>query len=200
MAQWKFKHSRQHYAQTYGISERTVSRMVQRGFPLDDEPAMRVYIAQGAKLPASEPVKGSREIPSGSNESGLKGSIERLRQAELAAHVAYTQAAREGNIQRSTSLQRDWLSLTEQLRKVEQSNPEIEEQNKKTIRLEDLTLELNVLFVRLRQDLETLPKRIALELVSKDEIGIREILSREIDDVILSLYQCKYLKEAERGE
>jgi hypothetical protein len=38
--------------------------------------------------------------------------------------------------------------------------------------------------------------RLALLVCSTDEIGAREILSKEIDSIVRNLYECRYLNGA----
>jgi len=182
------------YCQKYGVSYRTILRWKDSGFPLDDERQTRLLVSTGARftpqLPANGPRNDSTAIP---GALGLSASIARLQQAELATHADYTQARASGDENLAEAKRRQWVSLSEQLRKVEQSTPEIEESNRNSIRVEELDAALGDLFLKLRQDLDSIPKRVSLEIAGKDEITAREVLKREMDEIILALYSCKYL-------
>lgn len=198
MASAPYQHPHKHYAARYGCSLRTIARYAKAGLPLDDEEATRICIAN--QRTGAKPLTLNRAVlPDGprleSNRGlGLSASIERLQEAEAAAHAEYA-AALQGNDQNlAANKLKSWTVLAEQLRKTAQTSPEVEEANKQAISLSDLQSTLNELFVKLRQDLDTLPRRIALELVGKDELSIREILTREVNEIISSLFHCKYFK------
>jgi len=199
MSPCQYQHPLSHYPAVYGVSYRTVLRWSAKGYPLDDGPATRALVA-GQKNGAS----GKSTPPALANaprtlsrpecgELGLAAAIRRLQSAEAAAHAEYEAAQDGGDAAQATARAKAWLALSEQLRKVEQSTPEVEQANKKSLRIDELHSELGSLFVRLRQDLESLGQRIALELVGKDEISIREVLKREAGEIIHALYSCKYL-------
>lgn len=193
MAQSQYQFPLTRYLKVYGVSYRTILRWAEKGYPLDDESATRLLVAsQKNSSGASKSPVPSHSAPSmrSSGALGLAANIRRLQEAEAEAAALYQN---EPDPAIAASHRKAWLAISEQLRKVEQSNPDVEQANKKTLRLEDLQTELSGLFSLLRQDLETLPGRIALELVSKDEIGIREILRREIGEIVFSLHSCKYL-------
>jgi hypothetical protein len=198
MASAPYQHPYKHYAALYGCSLRTIARYAKAGLPLDDEEATRICMAN--QRTGATPLALNRAVlPDGprleSNRGlGLSASIERLQEAEAAAHAEYA-AALQGNDQNlAANKLKSWTVLAEQLRKTAQTSPEVEEANKQAISLSDLQSTLNELFIKLRQDLDTLPRRIALELVGKDELSVREILTREVNEIISSLYLCKYLK------
>jgi len=200
MSPCHFQRPLAHYPAVYGVSYRTILRWAQKGYPLDDEEATKALVS------AQKNGGGSKSIPPSLantprtlraaevGELGLGAAIRRLQAAEAAAHAAYESARAGGDVAQAAGRAKAWLALSEQLRKVEQSTPEVEQANRKTLRLDELQAELGGLFVRLRQDLETVPQRIALELVGRDEIGIREVLKRELEEIVSALYYCKYLE------
>jgi hypothetical protein len=202
-----YKETFSHYAKLYGVGYRTIIRWAHDGVPLDDEAATRLSkgrppattLATPAVVPpsaANGPV--ARRKPFG-GALGLSASIGRLQAAEAAAHADFLDAAADRNEALTAQKQKQWLSLSEQLRKVEQSTPAIAEQNKTAVRLDELQATLSELFTRLRQDLETLPKRCALELVGQDAIGIEQTLKREVEEVVLALFHCRYLEGGSDG-
>jgi hypothetical protein len=194
MAAWQFKHPREHYAQLYAVSPRTVSRWAQKGFPLDDESQTRLLLSAGVKSISHGGANAPRTASGATaGAHGMEASIRRLQAEEARAHADFESARANANATLADLLHKQWLRTSEQLRKVEQSTPEIEEANKNTVRIEEVGAALNDLFLKLRQDLESMPKRIALEAVGQDELGIREIIKREIETVISALYVCKYL-------
>jgi len=192
-ARWKFKFNREHYAQLYGCSVRTVTRYAQEGYPLDDFEETKARIAGKTPFPSSPGVSAD----SSGLALGLKASIQRLQEQEARAYADYS-ANIGGEFE--SQKQKAWLAISEQLRKVEQSTPDIQEANRQSVSKAELRTVLTGLFLRFRQDLEVLPKRIARELVGKDEIAIIETLGVEIDSLISGLYSCPFLEEDSEGE
>lgn len=186
----KYQRTAKEYAEVYGVSEITVKRWKKAGWPLDDEAATRA-LREGQK----EKTLVAPCLVAVDAALGISAATERLREAEAAAHAAYLQASPED----ASKLLSTWLKLQDALRKSEESAPDIEESNKNTVQLGELKNALNDLFRKLRQDLETLARRTALELVGKDEIGIREILDREAEEIIKNLYTCRYLGAEDEG-
>jgi len=190
------KHPYQYYAALYGVSVRTIARYAKAGFPLDDEEGTRTRIANqrtGKPLTLNLGVIPDGPRLDANAALGLSASIQRLQEEEAAAHAEYAAALQSGDANLATNKLKSWTILTEQLRKNEESAPEVAEANKQSISLSDLQNTLNDLFNTLRQDLDTLPRRVALELMGKDELAIREILTREVNEIISSLFHCKYL-------
>lgn len=193
MALWQYKHGREHYAALFNVSVRTISRWAKDGLPLDDEAQTRALVATGAKF--TPQLSGNRPrtpLSAATGALGLSGAVLRIAESEAAAYQEYQTALAGTDAKAVAILERRWLDLAEALRKNEVSNPEVAEANKNTIPVKEVEAALNDLFLKLRQDLETLPKRIALELLGRDEIGIREVLQRESAEIITALYACKY--------
>lgn len=198
---WNYQHPRDYYAQLYGKSTKTISRYAKDGWPLDDEQTTRALIANqrsdggtvenGPQLAAIGPVPRSGAI---GGALGLGASMQRLREAELAAYSTYQEAIAQQNPLLQATAKKEWQELCEQLRKSEKDSPEVEEANKKAVRLDELGRVLGEAFTKLRQDLDSLPNRVALELIGKDEIGIREVLKRETEAIVEALFHCKYLE------
>jgi len=192
MGKSQYQYNLKHYQQVYGVSYRTILRWSERGFPLDDIEKTKL-LAANKSLTNFNPSKGGTLANYTNGALGLNASIQRLQEEEAIAHANYKAAVTEGDELLAGQRRKAWQELVEQLRKTEQTNPEVAEANKQTVQLGELKRELNSLFINLRQDLETLPRRIALELVLKDEIAIREIISKEANHLITNLYKCKFL-------
>jgi len=199
MSQCQFPLSR--YPAVYGVSYRTILRWAAKGYPLDDEPATRLLVA-GQKIgpsrkstnPPSSHANAPSRLPDAQNAAlGLAASIGRLREAEAQAHADYLAAVSQGDEIATNGRQRQWLALSEQLRKTESSTPDVEAANKSLVNVGEISAALSELFVTHRQDLENLGKRIAAELVAKDEIAIAEVINREAAVLIETLYSCKFL-------
>jgi hypothetical protein len=190
MATSPYQHPLKHYAAVYGVSYRTILRWAEKALPLDD--ASQTRLATGKAGKAGNAPQGASRTCSGL--LGLAASIQRLRQAEEAAHYDYQQAKTESDAFTTAQRWKIWKEISEQLRKVELATPDVAEANKSSVSISEVQTALNELFAKLRQDLETLPRRLSLELIGKDEIGIREVLARETNEIILSLFNCKYLQ------
>lgn len=207
MSQSQFKHPLNFYPSVYGVSYRTILRYAEKGYPLDNEEQTRLLIAgqktgspgtqetPTAKEAQGSPARLNPPLPPSTGDLGLPASIQRLEEAEATAHAKYEEAKQEGNQLLEAQSLKSWVILSEQLRKTSATSPDVAEANKTSVQLSELQTTLGELFQRLRQDLESLPLRIALELEGKDLIGIREVLTRETDGIIDSLFACRYFNE-----
>ncbi len=188
-------HKLKHYATLYGVSYDTIKAWKKKGYPLDDEPATRALVAThrntGANFTApanTTAPRTARNVESGA--LGLAASIQRLRLAERDAHADYETADATTKGWRL----KEWLELSEALRKVEKDNPDIEAANNEAVRIADVSLELAALFRNLRSDLDGLGKRLSAELVGLDALGIKEGIDRETGIIINGLFESKYLR------
>jgi phage terminase Nu1 subunit (DNA packaging protein) len=203
MATSPFKRPLKEYSAIYGVSYRTILRWKDSGYPLDDERQTRLLVSAGVKpAPASHANGAVAAFPVESGAQGLKASLDRLAQEEAAAYGRYRQALESGDDQGGTvpALQRQWLEIQAAHVKAASANPDVEQANKNLIKVDLVASELTEMFQTLRQDLEQLGKRVAGELVGKDEISIREVINRETALLIGNLYSCKYLEEKETNE
>ena len=202
MATSRFKRPLKEYAAIFGVSYRTILRWKDSGYPLDDERQTRLLVSAGVKpAPASHANGAVAAFPVDSGAQGLKASLDRLAQEEAAAHGRYRQALESEDDQGTASaLQRQWLEIQAAHVKAASANPDVEQANKNLIKVDLVASELTEMFQTLRQDLEQLGKRVAGELVGKDEISIREVINRETALLIGNLYSCKYLEEKETNE
>lgn len=188
-----YEHTLEHYQNLYNVSRRTIQRWKKKGYPLDDEAATRELIGRAGEQEAGE----ATPWIAGDGPLGLRASIERLQRAERDAHASWQAALAEDDETTASKRQRQWLELADQLRRIEKDTPQVTEANRKAVSLPELQTVLGELFQKLRGDLEGLPKRLALLVCSTDEIGAREILTKEINSIILNLFECRYLKESE---
>jgi hypothetical protein len=194
MATWQFKHPREHYAALFKVSARTISRYAKAGFPLDDESATRLLLSTGGNPAPPTLANGPRIARPGiSGDIGLSAALGRLEAEEAEAYASYRQAVERGDANAAEARRKQWMGINEQLRKAAVSSPEVAEANKRLISQDEVSNALTELFVIHRQDLENLGKRVAAELVGKDEISIREAINRETTVLIHSLYSCSYL-------
>ena len=162
MSQCQYQHPLAHYPTVYGVAYRTILRWAAKGYPLDDQSATRALVAgqkNGAAGKSTPPALANAprtllKAEGGELGLGLAANIGRLQLAEAQAHAEYEQAKADGDAAQATARAKAWLALSEQLRKVEQSTPEVEQANRKSLRLDELQSVLGSLFVRLRQDLE----------------------------------------------
>lgn len=192
-----YRKTAKEYADIYGRNERTIKRWKAKGWPLDDENATRLLMEAGGA--GDPPDSDAAPYVKGTGPVGLAAALDRIRNAERDAHASY-EAARDAGTDDILVCARhkQWLAAVEALRKAEEANPSVARDNQNSVSLEELRHTLTQLFAQLRQDLDSLPKRVALELVGKDEIGVREVLARETGELIANLYACHYL-ESEGG-
>lgn len=199
----KHQYNLEHYTKIYNVSLATIKRYVKKGFPLDNEEETRLLISlqdggnvakvdelEEQKAPAKRKKAPRNASSSSSGDLGLSANISRLRQAE---RNAYEEWECESDELKRAFKQKQWLSFSEQLRKVEDSNPSIQEANKSSISKEELAKVLGVMFRNLRADLEALPRKIATLTSNQTKKEVEETVTKETNRIIDSLFASHFL-------
>ena len=209
MPKQKYKLLLKEYAKLYGVSTATIARYSKQGYPLDDQEQTKLLISQqkyqpqalqaSANTPAACPgaAGAPTQQPAGRGKAagklGLMHSTARLQEAERDAYQQYQQALAGNNPTKAQILLKQWVLLSETLRKAEMASPDVAEQNNKSVAIDDLEQSLGKTFITFRQELEQLPARVATELAGKDIISIRTALEKEVSEIVANLYGCKWL-------
>jgi hypothetical protein len=123
---------------------------------------------------------------------GLLAAIERLRAAEIRASQDYELALSTNDPDLIARKKKDWCDLIEQLRKVEQSNPDILKANGQTLPVAEVERETARMCNAFRVALEALPRSLPQKLVGQDEATIQEALSKGINDALAQLHTGKW--------
>ena len=136
-------------------------------------------------------------LPSPENTDGTTGSLReiltRLHSAERSCYDDYIRAIKEEPSAAPKCL-RAWNALLEQIRKIEAETPSVEKENKDSIPKQEIVVELSEMFRNLRQDLESLPRRISLHS-GKSKYDLEKVVTGEVERIIDSLFSSKYLRE-----
>jgi hypothetical protein len=119
-------------------------------------------------------------------------AIERLRAAEIRASQDYELALSTQDADLIARKKKDWCDLIEQLRKVEQSNPDIEKANGQTLPLADVERATARMCNAFRVALEAIPRSLPQKLVGQDEATIHESLAKGINDALAQLHTDKW--------
>jgi hypothetical protein len=170
-----------------------IRRMKEEGIDLEDEKMVNERLSlynEEKQTSVSLPLT----LPENVAGTGLRKSIERLEACEVAAHQDYLNALKNDPVSAARYL-KNWMTITEQLRKISVDNPSVEKENSKVITKEELALELGELFRNLRQDLDSLPRRISL-FTGKSKTDLEAAVKEETNKIIDSLFHCKYLDSA----
>ena len=78
--------------------------------------------------------------------------------------------------------------MIEQLRKVEQSNPDIQKQNAETLALADVERETARMVNAFRVALESIPRSLPQKLVGANEVTIQEALAHAVNEALGQLH------------
>ena len=122
------------------------------------------------------------------SKPGLLAAIQRLRGAEIQAAQDYRLALSTSDADLIARKKKDWCDLIEQLRKVEQSNPDIRKANAETLAVADVERETARMVNAFRVALESLPRSLPQKLVGADEVAIQETLAQAVNDVLAQLH------------
>jgi ATP-dependent Clp protease ATP-binding subunit ClpA len=121
-------------------------------------------------------------------QPGLPAAIQRLRQAEIRAASDYQLALSTGDVDLIAQQKKAWLDFTEQLRKVESSNPTIQRENAETLPVALVEQETSRMVTAFRVSLENLPRSLPARLIGQDEVAIQETLATAINDALGQLH------------
>lgn len=186
-------------AKRYGTSHRAIDDLKKSGVDVNDPEQVILQLSRNLNWVPPEEFKTvgkkkgkAKKTPNGNVDPGLRAAIERLRQAELEAHDKFKHAQTLAEEQRYLKV---WTSVLDQLRKIEESQPDIESQNNQIVTKEELAIVLGGLFKNLRQDMDTLPARIALLGQNCKEEILEAIVEAEVAKIIDSLKDCTLIHE-----
>ena len=127
-------------------------------------------------------------VPIFDDKPGLLAAIQRLRGAEIQAAKDYQLALSTQDADLIARKKKDWCDLIEQLRKVEQSNPDIEKANAQSLPVGDVERETGRMCNAFRVALEAIPRSLPQKLVGADEVAIQEILAQAVNDALGQLH------------
>jgi len=134
-------------------------------------------------LPAGDVCKLSFDT-----KPGLLAAIQRLRTAEIRASQDYELALSTNDSDLIARKKKDWCDLIEQLRKVEQSNPDIQKANAQTLALDDVERETARMVNAFRVGLESIPRSLPQKLVGANEVTIQETLAQAVNEALGQLH------------
>ncbi len=121
------------------------------------------------------------------NATGLIANIDRLREAEKVAALDYVAAKALKDDKLIASTHREWISISEQLRKAEVSTPGVLSDNEKTMPVDDVVAEFTRMAVQFRVTAEAIPRSLPPRLVGLDEAGIQDVLQSAIVELLENL-------------
>jgi hypothetical protein len=182
----KFAHSIQWYAQHYGISLSLAKRLSAAGVNFDDPEVMRAHVEAASK--GSESERNSPLNPLVSTEAletpaGMSPGIQRLQADEVRLYVIYQKAQASGNMAKAKACREAWLTVFEQLRRVERINPEVERLKRESVSIAEIEFKLSKLHGKIRTMLDALPDRLTHRLVGLEADAIRRELCQEVNDI-----------------
>jgi antitoxin (DNA-binding transcriptional repressor) of toxin-antitoxin stability system len=145
---------------------------------------------RSAQKPSAKPPKTA------SSRLGLAGSIERLQQAERSAYDRYLIVCHEqpDNAEVQGWARKNWLDLAEQLRKIEDTAPDVDAALLRTIPIDDVEREFARMTAAFRQSLENCARSIAAKLVAQGivphekQIAAQETLRLHINETLKMLH------------
>jgi hypothetical protein len=191
------KESMREIAKRFNVSPNTISLQAKAGLDVHDDEALLNYLIGSRPayvVPAGLKVKSigkATAVSATPQEEGLRAAIDRLRKSEVASHKKYLNAKGAD----STRLLKEWQIILEQLRKVEESQPDIEAANSNSISKEELAKVLGDFFKTLRQDLDALPNQISVIGQGADKETLNKIVEERVLRIIDNLHKGRGLYE-----
>jgi phage terminase Nu1 subunit (DNA packaging protein) len=204
------------YAKREGVSAMTVRRWKNKGAPLDDPEAMRVFrvneksrtgISKSNHRHTSSLTSCVPDQPKSSKKTkvnrphaevgkhiGMRPNIRRLQGAELRRFNDYQAAEASDDIAVVKACQELWLNASEQLRRAEATNPEVEKSNKESVSIAEVVIEVHRAYGAVRSALDALPDRLIHKIVGLDASAALAIAKQEIALICRHLVEWEDLK------
>jgi len=216
------------YAKREGVSAMTVRRWKNKGAPLDDPEAMRVFRAneksrtrvsksnhrrtnspqtshttpRTSSLTSCAPshpkspkkTKVNRPHVEAGNHEGMRPGIKRLQEAELRCHNDYRTAEASGDLAAVKASQELWLNASEQLRRAEATNPDVEKSNRESVAIAEVVTEFHKIHSAMRTSIDALPARLTHKLVGLDSAATLTAIQHEMTVLLRHLMEWEDIK------
>jgi len=122
---------------------------------------------------------------------GMRPNIRRLQGAESRRFNDYQAAEASGDLAVVKACQELWLDASEQLRRAEATNPDVEKSNKESVSIAEVVIEVHRAYGAVRSALDALPDRLIHKIVGLDTSAALAIAKQEIALI------CRHLVEWE---
>lgn len=196
MAKAKDPNSMTAIARRHRTTLQTLYRLKEDGLDVTNDEVLTAHFAASRTRRPVLPCSSSPTATTPVEVTGTKGlvaAIERLREEEIYAHALYKDSLLK-KPEFSPLFLKQWTAVLEALRKIEESTPAILKDNSASISTEELATTLSNLFRNLRQDLDSLPTKIALAGQEMKRAELETLVRSETSKIIDSLFDCKYVK------
>ena len=120
---------------------------------------------------------------------GMRPGIRRLQEAEVQRFADYQGAVTGGDIAAVKACQELWLDASEQLRRTEATNPDVEKSNKESVSIAEVVIEVHRAYGAVHSALDALPNRLIHKIVGLDASAVLAIAKQEIALI------CRHLVE-----
>ena len=160
---------------------------------------MRHHVKELSKDPSTESDGNPRFNPlvlteALETQAGMSPGIYRLQTDEVRLYLIYQKAQASGNMAKVKACREAWLTVFEQLRRVERINPEVEKLKRESVSIEEVEIRLSKLHGKIRTMLDALPDRLTHRLVGLEANAIREELYQEVNDICSRLVMWEELQ------
>ncbi len=197
-----WKHSQEFYARIYGCTRDQIGRAVREGINPEDPSAIAQFLAQRTRTkidpirpaPTFHEEQNSVQIRSGNGQTvhratGLAEGIRALQKAEAHLNEKYELAIEKGNPEAIRFWREEWTTVFDQLRRIEQVNPEIEREKGESVRLSEVEIFIHRVASAIREAIDAAPERVVHKLVGMDVPEMLEELKRENEIVLRHLVE-----------
>jgi hypothetical protein len=124
----------------------------------------------------------------------MSAGIKRLQAVEVLLALDYEEARKSRDMKWAKACREEWLTVFEQLRRVEATNPEVEKSKRESVAISEVKIEVHRAYSAVRSALDALPDRLTHEAIGLDAPAMRTAVQREIAVICRHLVEWKDLK------
>jgi len=124
----------------------------------------------------------------------MRPNIKRLQEIELRRFNTCLEAEASGDLAAVKASQELWLNASEQLRRAEATNPDVEKSNRESVAIAEVVTEFHKIHSAMRTSIDALPARLTHKLVGLDSAATLTAIQHEMTVLLRHLMEWEDIK------